>query len=101
MNVLIITRGADFAAELAFDDGETPPVAIDLTGSTITAVIAWTGGTQAATVAITNAAGGRATMTLAEAETLRLPTGRLSTLTITRVSAGGETTIERCDVEAV
>jgi hypothetical protein len=100
MDVLTITRGADFSAEIAFDDGETPPVAINLTGSALTAVIAWAGGSQTATIAVTNAAGGLADLSLTEAQTLAVPPGRLSRLTITRVMAG-ETTIQSVDVEAV
>jgi hypothetical protein len=99
-DVLTITRGADFNAALAFDDGETPPVALNLTGSALTAVIAWSGGSQPATIAVTNAAGGLADLSLTEAQTLAIPPGRLSRLTITRVMAG-ETKMQTCDVEGL
>jgi hypothetical protein len=101
MTKLTVTRGADFSAEIAFDDGETSPAPINLTGGAVSAVFTWYGGEQAATVTIDDAAQGLASMSLNEAETARLPEGLFSTLTITQVSAGGKTEIQRVAVEVI
>jgi hypothetical protein len=98
-DVLSITRGADFGAAVDFDNADGSP--INLTGYDVTAVIAWLGGSLALTVAVTDAAEGKAALSLTETQTLLVPQGRVSTLTITYTSAGGDTRLDRCPVEGV
>jgi hypothetical protein len=99
MTVLPITRGADFAAEVDFDNADGSP--ISLAGFTVTATISWAGGSLPMAVAITDAAQGKVSFSLTEAQTLSLPLGRVSGLTVTYTSAGGDTRLQRVDVEAI
>lgn len=96
---LPITRGADFSAVVDFDNDDGTP--INLTGFTVTAVISWAGGTLPMTVAVTDAAQGKATFSLNETQTSGVPLGRVSELTITYTSTGGDTRLQRCAVEGV
>lgn len=98
-SVLSITRGADFSATVKFANSNGSP--IDLTGFSVTAAITWASTSLAFSVDVTDAAAGEATISLTEAQTLTIPDGKRSKLLITYTSGGGQTNLDRCDVEGL
>jgi hypothetical protein len=97
MSSVLVRRGADWSVSCQWQDEAAAP--INITGFTVSARIFWSGGQQAVTAAITNAALGQFSFSLTEAQTANIPFGRISELEITLVSAGGQTTIERTPCE--
>lgn len=99
MSTLTIKRGADWRRVASFRNADAS--AIDLTGYTVTALIRWQAGEQAVTVTVLNAVAGSVRLSLDEAGTAAVPIGKVSRLIITWVSAGGDTSIDECDIEGI
>lgn len=98
-SVLSITRGTDFSAAVQFNNADGTP--INLTGYTVTASIAWATTSLSLSVSVTDAVAGEAAISLTETQTAAIPDGRRSKLTITYTSGGGQTYLDRCDVDGV
>lgn len=78
---LTLVRGDDpWSVDIVLWDDAALTVPHDLTDETVTAELRWRGGEQAVTADITAAAAGEVSLSLAGADTLDLPLGRLATL---------------------
>jgi hypothetical protein len=85
-----------FVVLWADPDRRTP---YDLTGKTVQADIRWNTGQQIVTVDVTDAPDGQVTISLAAADTIRIPHGRLSTLFFELIDGDVRQTWFRAPVE--
>lgn len=101
---LPLIRGDDdwqwFVVFFEDPDGATP---LDLSSRSVTAEIRWRGGSQAVAVAVTDAAAGQVTLSLATAETALIPLGKLAAMFIAVGDGGSPESFQtwaRCPIEA-